>query len=269
MRLALRQANGRTRQVQASARVPEDTFSRRIWLLNEIAQERWGIVLDEMRQTVQTVAAQTRGPLLLAGALLRQAQRAVASGDAQSQANGILDRAARSLAKTDITYERLASSLEAISEPQREGRLAPFSLRSALQDLVNALPRQDEHSLVLDDVPADLPSIRVDSERMVFALRSIVGYLLAIRAPDAQVALRAWTEGERVSFSVTLRSQPARASGEVPAAPFSDGAEQALTAARTIIEGHGGQLSQRATERGLEVHIAALPVSAGSGESAP
>ena len=120
MRLALRQANGQTRIVQASARAPEDTFSRRIWLLNEIAQERWGVVLDEMRQTVQAVAAQTRGPLLLCGALLRQAQRAVDNGDVQSLASGILERAARTLAKTDITYERLASSLEAINEPQRE-----------------------------------------------------------------------------------------------------------------------------------------------------
>ena len=185
-----------------------------------------------------------------------------------SLSSGILDRAARTLAKTDITYERLASSLEAISEPQRQTKLGPLSLQSVLQDFVNTLPKHDEYSLVLD-VPADLPPVRADSERMAFALRSIVSYLLAIRAPDAQVDVRAWIEGERVSLSATLRSQSSRGSSDGPAVPFSDGAEQALTAARTIIEGHGGHLSQSATDDGLEVHVASLPASNSHGTTAP
>jgi len=264
IRLALRAADGSARPVQASVRAPEDTFGRRIWLFSELAEERWGVALQEMRQTIQDVAAQARGPLVLAGALLRQAQRSLANGDAQKLADGILDRAARSLAKTDITYERLASSWDAISEPHREGRLAAFSIPLTLQALVDELPKEDRRSLVLE-APTNLPAIRADSERMAFALRSIVGYLLGIRAPDARLEVRAWLEGDRVSVSVALRSQFTAANGEAPQqASLSDAAvaaRQALTGARSVVEGHGGKLSVYANEDGLEALAEALPVS--------
>jgi len=269
MRLVMGERRGPTRSVQASVRAPEDTFGRRIWLLNEIEQEKWGIILNEMRQTVQTVAAQTRGPLLLCGALLRQAQQLVAHSDVQAVAGEVLDRAARSLARTDITYERLASSLEAIEKPQREGRLAPLSMRTALEDWLAGLPKQDQQHISLDGVPASLPSIQVDSGRMAFALRTIVGYLLAIRAPGAQIDLCAWIENKQISFKATLRSEHIQVGDDHPAAPLYDGIEQALTPARTIIERHGGHLLHQVTKDGLEVQISALPVSRDLGATTP
>jgi PAS domain-containing protein len=264
VQLTLRGADGRDRFVLASAREPEDTFHRRIWLFSDLADSQWIADLSHVRQTVQDVAAQTRGPLLLANALVRQARHLVSNSDAGRLAYDVLERATRSLNKTDITYERLASSLEAISEPQRKTRLAPFSVASALTILRHTLPAEDDAALKLN-VPDNLPAIRADAERMAFALRSIIGYLLSVRAPNAQVAFRAWTaHSGGISLRASLEAGSAPIEPALTQASSSDQAHyvgQVLTAARTIVESHGGRLLCRATVDGLEVNVEDLPSS--------
>jgi hypothetical protein len=259
LRIKLRSEGGRGNLVLASARVPEDTFNRRIWLFSDLAAKQWIADLNHMQEVVQDVAAETRGPLLLANALVRQAGHLISSGAAGQIAKDILERATRSLNKTDITYERLASSLDAIKEPQRETRIEPFSVRSALGALTQSLPAEDEAALKLD-MPPGLPSIRADSERMVFALRSIVGYLLSIRSPDANVELQAWMDGAGVSLRAAIKTQPRppieAASAQPPtvagaAEQAAMAAERALTAAKKIVESHGGKLFHRVGADGL------------------
>ncbi len=266
--ITLRNASGRECRVLASAREPEDAFSRRIWLFSDLAEYQWLLDLDHMRETVQEVAAQTRGPLLLANALVSQAQRLLSSGDAGRLAQDILQRATRSLNKTDITYERLASSLEVIKEPHRETQLGSFSVPLALSTLVRLLPEEDKDALKLD-VPARLPAIRANSERMALALRSVVGYLLSIRSPDAGIELRAWKDEDGVSLSAAIKMQAAPpGDGAWALSPFVALTEQAaiaagraLTAATRIVASHGGTLSYHVAANGLEVRIEGLPVS--------
>jgi hypothetical protein len=82
LEITMRSTGGREYRVLASAREPEDAFNRRIWLFRDLAERQWIADLDHVRETVQDVAAQTRGPLLLANALVGQAWRLVSSGDA-------------------------------------------------------------------------------------------------------------------------------------------------------------------------------------------
>ena len=162
LRIKLRSEGGRENPVLASARVPEDAFNRRIWLFSDLDATQWVVDLDHMQQTVKEVAAQTRGPLLLANTLVRQAaERLVSSGAAGQLAKNMLERATRSLNRTDITYERLASSLEVIREPQRETRVEPFSMHSALSVLTKSLPAEDEAAVKLN-VPPGLPPIQAE-----------------------------------------------------------------------------------------------------------
>ena len=272
LRIKLRSNGGREILVLASARVPVDAFNRRIWLFSDLDAKQWIVDLDHMREVVQDVAAQTRGSLLLANTLVRQAGHLVSSDDASQSAKHILERATRSLNKTDITYERLASSLEVIREPQRETKVAPFSMHSALGALIQSLPAEDEAALKLN-VPPRLPPIQADSERMAFALRSIVGYLLSIRSPGANVELRAWTEGAGVSLCAAIKNQPVPSSDATSAQPPTTAsaeqaamaAERILMTARKIVESHGGRLFYHVSADGLEVKLEKLPASTASG----
>jgi hypothetical protein len=189
-----------------------------------------------------------------------------------TKAKDSLERATRSLNKTDITYERLACSLEVIREPQRETKVKPFSMGSALGALTQSLPAEDKAALKLH-LPPRLPPIQADSERMTFALRSIIGYLFSIRSPDAKVELRVWMEGAGVSLRAAVRTQigpptdpaSARAPITAPAEQAAMGVERALTAAKKIVESHGGNLFYGVSADGLEVRLEKLPASAGSG----
>jgi putative methionine-R-sulfoxide reductase with GAF domain len=72
--LRLRGADGVERYGVASSRDAEDAFNRRIWRLTDPKGWDWVTALEYMRVTVQGVAQQTRGPLLLANALVAKAR---------------------------------------------------------------------------------------------------------------------------------------------------------------------------------------------------
>jgi PAS domain-containing protein len=259
--------DGQRRSVLALSREPPTTFNRRIWLLSDPSEQQWIAGLAHFRATVQSVAAQARGPLLLANALVRRAQRLLPDG-ATGAVAGLLERAARSLSKTDITYERLTATLAMQSEAIREGERVPFSLAAGLQSIAASLPEEDVKALRLE-IPDELPLLRADPERLRFALRSAVGHLLCIRGPDGEVALRARDGDGRVDVELELTDSPE--SVEEPAPPPREGdvireleqearatVELASSAIKAVVEAHDGRFLREVTSDGIRIRLLGL-----------
>jgi signal transduction histidine kinase len=168
--------------------------------------------------------------------------------------------AVRDRARTVIMSEtnrmvRLVQDLVEDAEAQREG----FSIERGTCDLVDILREQIEvigaragyHMPITLEAPARLP-LRCDRARVAQVIANLLNNALA-HAPESEVAVRAWREGQDAQVSVTDSGPgiPAesldtifephvrlrRRKGDSP-----NGSGLGLAIAREIVEAHGGRI---------------------------
>ena len=264
--LQLKGPDGIERRALAGGSYRDEAFHRRVWLLSDVAQAEWVGALRYMETAVRTVAAQAHGRLLLAGALLRRAQAGITP---DSSAYLLLDRAARCLTTADIPYERIASVNDVLAEPLR--RHSVLNLAQELRQFKSLLPEDDAAAVTLKNVDSAVV-VQGDPERLSFAFRSLLGYLLAVRVPEGRLCISLITADGEAAASITLRGADnasvsaaiARTPEEVKAATrdeiaYAEASAVAvalhgLEAIRAVIEAHGGRLLQRTAADG-EVHL--------------
>jgi PAS domain-containing protein len=268
--LRLRGLDAVERNVVASSRDTEDAFNRRVWRLTDPKVWDWVTALEYMRATVQGVAQQTRGPLLLANVLVDRARRVLP--DDKSDLQGLLAKVCSSLAKTDITYDRLVNGLEAERRPA--GTPVAVDIETVLKSFMITLP-EDDRSAVTLDIDGNVPAAWADPDRVRFVLRSTVGYLLATRLADQRIRLRLSNDpgyvameldapglgGTGFPFSMAATDPVARAKTEA-----REATEHALPTVRKIIETSGGRLETLQKANGLTLRLT-LPVATTHGEA--
>ena len=142
--LQLTGAGGQEINVIARSLEPANTFNRRIWLLDDLAEPQWIANLEDangraMRRGTDPWPTDA-GP----GIVAARAQRFVAGAGLPGQARDLIDRSLRSLARTDLTYERLVAASAIEDEPVRQSRRMPFDLAAAVTQIVGELIAPDE-----------------------------------------------------------------------------------------------------------------------------
>ena len=154
--------------------------------------------------------------------------------------------------------QRLVHDLQELSRVEAgayELNPQPTALERLVDGVVRRLGRQfEEKDVALEiDVPADLPQVRADEDRIGQVLLNLVGNALQYTPAGGQVLLSARSEGDRVRFSVEdtgvgispehllhiferfyrVDKSRSRAGG---------GSGIGLTIARHLVEAHGGQI---------------------------
>jgi hypothetical protein len=191
--------NGLKRQIVASSCDADSAFNRRIWRFSDPTEWDWITALEYMRTTVQGVAQQTRGPLLLANALVTKARSLAQDNPGLSS---LLSKVRSSLSKTDITYERLAASLQNEREPV--GIPVAVDIRSMLKCYVDDLSDEDRSAIKMVR-ERRTPVVWADPVRIRFVLNSTIGYLLATRLPGNEVTVH--LDGDKHRATLDVRAQ--------------------------------------------------------------
>jgi putative methionine-R-sulfoxide reductase with GAF domain len=267
-------ADGVVRNVAASSREAEDAFNRRIWRLSDPKIWDWVTALEYMRTTVQGVAQQTRGPLLLANALIAKSSRLLSDN---MELQGLLSKAKACLAKTDITYERLVNGLEVQRDPI--GRPVAVDVSVALERFLASLPPEDSGAVSITRAEG-IPAAWADPNRLGFVLRSTLGYLLASRLPTSKIAVDLAGSADEITVNITCAVQESDGSGQMPAdsdplalakADAQEAATHALSAVRSAIEmNRGGTWTLDRAPGKLVLHFGLpSPPRAGGTESVP
>jgi PAS domain-containing protein len=264
--LRLTGPDGIERRALAGASYRDETFHRRVWLLTDVEQTEWIGGLRYMETAVRTVAAQAHGSLALAGVLVRKVRAGLNS---ESSDYSLLDRVARNLAKADLPYERIAWIHDILVEPVR--RNGVLNLATELRQFRDSLPKDDALAIKLQ-FDEDNVVVKGDPERLSFALRSLLGHLLAVRTPEAQVQISLVASHGEAEVNITLtcsddllvkagisKTPEKRDASQRDEIAFAEArafaiASHGIEAIRKIVEAHGGQLSQP-YERAGEVHV--------------
>lgn len=211
-----------------------------VWLLDGNDLQEWTYDRRYIEETVQEVARQVRGPLLLASSIASKLARVV-----QGAPGPLANRLRAEIGKADITFERLAETIGAKREPKRDEKV--IDLGQTLEQVVAALPGEDKDLIDLDAGKG--ASTVGDRERLCFVVRSLIGHMLVQATGRLRIELRP----DAVSGSwLSLH-----ADGLAAAAPAADGlaelareardkAGAGLGTAERVLGAHGGRLEQRA-----------------------
>lgn len=168
--------------------------NRWIWVFTDTAEQEWIAGLRYARATVEQVAAQARGPLMLAHSLIKRLGATIGDAEIQGAAGQqLFARILQTLSKADLTYERLAQAL-ALRQQIEVGRLlGRFAERlSPEQRAVLWLP----YSTRTVDV-------RGNPEALCRALADVFGHLDALRRRDSPIACAVIPDQDQVAISFT------------------------------------------------------------------
>jgi PAS domain-containing protein len=271
--LRLKGPDGVERRALAGSSVRDEAFRRTTWLLGDVRQREWIGALRYMEAAVRTISGQAHGSLRLAGALL---QRVHASLDRESPVAKDIDLAIRSIGSADLAYERVALAYDAKAKPLLKHAI--FDLAKMLLRHRRSLPRDDAEALVLA-LPAGPVVLEGDPDRFSFALRSLLGYLLSLRPPQASLRLALTTSQGSAEVSIELAGVPARRIARLDRTPEHErdrtsdqiayaeavavaAASHGFEAVQAIVEAHGGRLQQWfASDKEVRFTISGLPLA--------
>jgi PAS domain-containing protein len=237
--------------VEARIRRLEDPteISDVIWLLSGADRETYNVNTRYIAETVQEVARQVRGPLLLAaylcGRLGRGAQDTVAPVARQARAE---------IAKADITFERLAEGIGARQVPKREDRAV--ALGGILAEVRAALPESDGTRLHIDAEGDSL--VTGDRGRLAFALRTLLGHMLARDTGEVNVKLRHVNGQAELGLSGTELPSTTEAAAPEDAvrAAALEAAAHGQDSVRAVLAAHGGSLEPTSVGFQLQLPLA-------------
>jgi PAS domain-containing protein len=249
-RLQMRDRKGRVHAVLANRCDLAEEYQSSVWFFTDLDNINWNISYRYLREVVNDVAQQTRGPLMLASNHLK------ASTQQQGrEMRPIISKALTEIGKADITFERLAEGLEVIEHPVRYK--VRVDLSECLRSIYRDLPNRDQQHIALQLASANA-FVSGDVTRLRYALRSIIGYLLRCRpvyeSCDAKILvnLSAQDEGLRIVMAVsgaelvdheleTEVQDPLRVSTRTA----RDDASLGLEGIRRVFEAHGAELTKR------------------------
>src|SRR5262249_10122239 len=110
-----------------------------------------------------------------------------------------------SIATADLPYERITCVHDVIAKPLRD--YGVLNLSAALRQFCNALSPDDAGRVRLD-LPDHLVVVKADPGRLSFALRSLLGYLLALRLPEAELYISLSTSRGKARLQIELKGAP-------------------------------------------------------------
>ena len=270
--VALIDATGARRNLLATAYLPSDSFGRWIWLFTDPSEQQWLAALRYARATVEQVAAQARGPLMLAGALAAKIGRLVSDERGPTDVSGHVQRISESLRKADLTYERLARALAGKEQ---------VDLRDLFQRLRAALDANIRNRTAIQ-LPDSGIAAWGNPEQLLTALKELLRKLVSPSSADGQTCITCATNADEVAIAVTapvgtgggttlLPQDPVELVATVAslaADPTGGGGERdPVRDAIWRILGEGGEVRDLGTEKGkqqFEIRLRRVQVPAGS-----
>ena len=209
-----------------------------VWLLDGADEQDWIYDRTYIEATVQEVARQVRGPLLLAASLAGRLARGGSGA-------GVAERIVEEIGRADITFERLAESIGAQRDPRR--RDDPVDLAEVIAEVVAALPARDRKpGRLAVHMPAQALVVLGDRDRLGFVVRTLLGHLLDCHPETVTVA--GSEAGGRLRLRLTgaghLAAAPAQAA--TPLEQIAQAARAMASAAQQtvghVLQAHGGTL---------------------------
>ena len=213
-------AEGGEVPVLASRFTLDEEYDHVVFMLQDVTELQWTARFETLRAALAETTAQVRVPVSLLSSFVRRIGQKVEDEKLQD----VTRKAMRQLGRIELTYDRVLASYQAQSLPAK--RDVPFDVKPALEHILSELPDLERRAVRLFDKSRG--AVRADPYRVLFALNSMLAYLLRSRSNDEPIVIKVECHDDVVQVSMTGAVQASQAVGELAALVEATRAEIAL-----------------------------------------
>ena len=188
--------------------LPEE-YDHVVLLLQNVNDLKWKTDAERLRAALSEAACQVRVPLSLVSSFVQQIGRKAEDVKIKDLAS----KTTRQLGRVELTYDRVFASYSKSELPPE--RKIPVDVNRVLQHILSGLPDSDRTSIA---GPAYEGSafVLADSYRLLFALESMLAYLLRSRASSDEITVGISSpDGKSIEIVMTGPVQSPDPNGEL------------------------------------------------------
>jgi PAS domain S-box-containing protein len=175
-------ADKRRTPVLMSKFLLSEEYDHVIIVLKDVSELQWRTDLQRLTAALSEASAQVRVPLSLVSSFVQQIGRKTSKPEFKDLAS----KAVSQLHRVELTYDRVFGSYDAGQLPSAQ-RIT-IDINQAISDIVEKLPESDRATIRVT-FSKRVASVRADPYRVVFALESMLTYLLRARASASAITV--------------------------------------------------------------------------------
>ena len=161
--------------------LPEE-YDHVVIRLQDVTELEWRRDIERLEGALSEAASMVRVPLSLVSSYIRQMKQKGGDGDTSDLA----DKAIRQLGRIELTYDRIFASYGSNELPQEPK--APVDLNEVIEQVLQELPASDRATVTVTTSEGPV-WVLTASYRLLFALESMLAYLLRSRANASEITL--------------------------------------------------------------------------------
>jgi PAS domain S-box-containing protein len=213
-------AEGGEVPVLASRFTLDEEYDHVVFMLQDVTELQWTARFEALRAALAETTAQVRVPVSLLSSFVRRMGQKVEGEKLQD----LTRKAMRQLGRIELTYDRVLAAYQAQSLPAKKE--VPFDVKPALDHILAELPDLERRAVRLFDKSRG--AVRADPYRVLFALNSMLAYLLRSRSNDEPIVIKVESRDDVVEVSMTGAVQASQTVGKLAALVEATRAEIAL-----------------------------------------
>jgi PAS domain S-box-containing protein len=163
--------------------LPEE-YDHVVLLLKDVTELQWRTDIERLKAALAEAASQVRVPLSLVSSYVHQIWR---KAKEDSRLMDLADKTIRQLSRIELTYDRVFASYDANKLPTE--RKIPVDVSRIIGHILDELPASDRETVKLTRAEGPI-WVLADSYRLLFALESMLSYLLRSRANSNEVSIK-------------------------------------------------------------------------------
>lgn len=184
----------RTSVLVSKFTLPEE-YDHVVLVLRDLSKLKWKADFEGVKAALAETVGQVRVPISLIASYVQQLEQRVSDDKLRE----LTKKALHQLSRVELTYDRVLASYSPEALPRAQ--LAALDVRSALDSILNDLPKLERSSVSL--TAAGPAAATGDRYRLMFALNSMLAYLLRARTPSARIAITVQPVDETIEIAMT------------------------------------------------------------------
>src|SRR5262249_30080506 len=159
-----------------------EEYDHVVVVLQDVSEIRWKRDLEFFKAALSETAAQVRVPVSLLSSFVQLIGQEVKDEEVQD----LVSKAMRQLGRVELTYDRVLAAYEPQALPPAQEVL--IDVNRALDHIVSELPTLERRSVRISAGKGQ-PLVNADPYQVLFALGSMLAYLLRSRASAERISI--------------------------------------------------------------------------------
>jgi hypothetical protein len=173
----------------------DEEYDHTVFMLQNVDSLQWTANFETLRAALAETTAQVRIPVSLLSSFVQRIGQKVED----EKLKDLTRKAMRQINRIELTYDRVLACYQTQLLPTKND--VPFDVKLALDHILSELPDLDRKTVRQFD--GSRGPVRADPYRVLFALSSMLAYLLRSRSNDEPIVIKVQNRNDVVEVSMT------------------------------------------------------------------